>query len=99
MTINAWQEDAEGKFFKMLVGAVKDFGVDVVDWLDTGDALNSSQCIWTLDAGVTASSPSAIGTLCRVILQATVAGAFNGKLTFATIGGLIEIVPFRVIVK
>lgn len=99
MTINAWKEDTQGKYFEMQVGAIKDYGVDVSDWLDSDDTLVPALCVWSLQAGITVSSPSAIGKLCRAILHATTTGVFSGSLTISSANGLNEILPFRVVVK
>lgn len=97
-TVNAWRIDAAGRFIDMLVGAIKDYGLDAVDWLNSGDSVNAVGIVWTIPTGLTLVDSSLSGTVITAILRADTAGEYACSVAIPTVGGLKEIVPFRVVV-
>lgn len=98
-TINAWRIDAEGRFLEMLVGAIKDYGLDAVDWLNFGDAVNAVGIVWTLPTGLTLVDSSLGGTVVTAVIRADTAGEYVCSVAIPTAAALKEIVPFRVVVS
>ncbi len=95
--INAWQEDSAGRFIEMRSGAKKDYSIDFGDWIGGDDTLAAA--VWTIPTGVTKVSEEVAGMVAKVTLLAAAVGAYLCECRITTGAGLIEIVPFRVIVE
>lgn len=93
---NAWKEDSTGRFIEMLAGTKKDYSIDWTAWLAT-DTLAVSA--WTLGAGLTKTDDVISGKVSKVTIEAPTAGTYSGVCSITSGAGLIEKVPFRVIVK
>lgn len=94
-TINAWHTDSRGKHIEMRLGSIKNYGLDCVDWLNSGDTV-AAGVQWEMAVGVSVVSSYISGTVVAAILSADQLGVFEGKVAIPTASGLKEIVPFRV---
>jgi hypothetical protein len=99
MADNAWKEGSGGYQIKMVRGARKDYSVDWTDWL--GDnALTSAEL--TLDENIAQAGQLEIsGKVVKfTLIAAPNAGAWwcSLKITSNSGNGLVEILPFRVMV-
>lgn len=93
----AWKVDSEGYYVEMLQGEKKDFSMNWADELGT-DTIQGA-VLWTLDANVTKVSQAEASPVGQVRLHASgVAGTYECSAKMTSTGGLVDIVPFRVVI-
>jgi hypothetical protein len=93
---NAWKHDAEGFFIEMDAGEKKDYSLDWTDFLGVD---NISTVVWTVPAGVTKLSQAETTKVGQAKLHASgAAGVYACSVTMSSVGVLVDIVKFRVVI-
>ena|SRR3990167_1721377 len=95
---DAWQTDYKGQFIRMWANARKDYSLDWTDWLGA-DTIGTTEL--TLDSHITQAGNTEVnGLVAKFTLVATGgAGEWSCSFKLTSGAGLIEYVPFRVIVR
>lgn len=95
---NAWKVDAEGYYIEMDQGEKKDYSLDWSDFL--GADTIAAPVVWTLNANVVKISQGETSAAGQIRLHASgTKGVWACSAQMTSVGGLVDIVPFRVVIR